>query len=136
MVTVVELLVGWPGRAEIAAPPTRPPPRKLSPKKLLLLITGVYADRRVIRKPMWIADTGVPRRTVRATPQLSDRYRDVAGKIVATAHADRGAYAKLEHLTDHIGHRLSGSPGARQGVRVGRAGDRRTTGSPTSTPRR
>ena len=79
-------------------------------KKLLLLIAACTPTVVSSGKPApWIADTS----TFHATgvhAQLSDRYRDVAGKIVATAHADRGAYAKLEHLTDHIGHRLSGSP--------------------------
>jgi carboxypeptidase Q len=41
---------------------------------------------------------------------LADRYRETVDKLVATAHADRGAYRKLAYLTDHIGHRLSGSP--------------------------
>jgi Zn-dependent M28 family amino/carboxypeptidase len=33
----------------------------------------------------------------------------VAAKIVAAAEADAGAWAKLSHLSDRIGHRLSGS---------------------------
>ncbi len=45
-----------------------------------------------------------------ASPTLADRYREAVDKIVATAHADRDAYKKLSHLTDRIGHRLSGSP--------------------------
>jgi carboxypeptidase Q len=50
-----------------------------------------------------------------ATP-LADRYREPVGKIVATAHADRGAYQKLSHLTDRIGNRLSGSPGLERAI--------------------
>ena len=44
-------------------------------------------------------------------PTVEDRYAAVATKIIAAARADRGAYTKLAHLTDRIGHRLSGSPG-------------------------
>jgi carboxypeptidase Q len=58
--------------------------------------------------PAWVDDTsayGGPDQP----PSLVSRYRDVAAKIIATARADRGAYAKLAHLTDQIGHRLAGS---------------------------
>jgi carboxypeptidase Q len=41
---------------------------------------------------------------------LASEYRVVAAKIIAAARADRGAFEKLEQLTDRIGHRLSGSP--------------------------
>jgi carboxypeptidase Q len=41
---------------------------------------------------------------------IADHYAAVAARIVDTARADRGAYAKLSELTDRIGHRLSGSP--------------------------
>ena len=59
----------------------------------------------------WISDTSsfgpapVPRE-----PTVADRYAAVATKIITAARADRGAYAKLAHLTDRIGNRLSGSP--------------------------
>jgi carboxypeptidase Q len=56
----------------------------------------------------WIADTS-PFVPTRATP-IADRYRAVAQRILAAARADRGAYAKLQELTDRVGHRLSGSP--------------------------
>jgi carboxypeptidase Q len=59
--------------------------------------------------PAWVNDTasyGGPG----ATPSIAERYRDIASKIIATARADRGAYQKLAYLTDHIGHRLAGSP--------------------------
>lgn len=68
----------------------------------------------------WIGDTAsygkTPVSIAPATPppapssSLVARYRDVAGTIIAKAHADRGAYTKLAELTDHIGHRLAGSP--------------------------
>jgi len=41
---------------------------------------------------------------------LAERYRDASKRIIAAARKDRGAYAKLETLTDRVGHRLSGSP--------------------------
>jgi len=44
-----------------------------------------------------------------ATP-IADQYREVAQKIIAAAEKDDGGWKKLQHLTDHIGHRISGSP--------------------------
>lgn len=44
-----------------------------------------------------------------ATPIL-DAYQATAARIIAHARADRGAFAKLAHLTDRIGNRLAGSP--------------------------
>ena len=41
----------------------------------------------------------------------ADGYRATVARIIAAARADDGAYRKLAHLTDRIGHRLSGSPG-------------------------
>jgi carboxypeptidase Q len=38
-----------------------------------------------------------------------DNYRAPAGRIIGTALTNDKAYARLAHLTDHIGHRLSGS---------------------------
>jgi carboxypeptidase Q len=59
----------------------------------------------------WVADTSsfAPGVASRQTSPVADHYRNIAGKIVAAARVDRGAYAKLSELTDHIGHRLSGS---------------------------
>ncbi len=42
---------------------------------------------------------------------LANRYRETAGQILGAALTDRDAWAKLEHLTLRIGHRLSGSAG-------------------------
>ena len=50
-----------------------------------------------------------------ATP-LADAYRDTAAKIVTAARTGDGAYKKLQHLTDHIGNRLSGSPQLDQAI--------------------
>jgi carboxypeptidase Q len=47
---------------------------------------------------------------------IADQYRDVAGKIIAAAQADRDGWAKLSHLTDRIGHRLSGTRSLEQAV--------------------
>lgn len=41
---------------------------------------------------------------------LDERNREKAGRIVAATLAGNDAYAKLEHLSLRIGHRLSGSP--------------------------
>jgi carboxypeptidase Q len=62
----------------------------------------------------WIADTSAYRSSVTvgtapAAASIIDPYRDVAAKLIAAARADRGAYDKLAHLADRIGHRLSGS---------------------------
>jgi len=46
----------------------------------------------------------------------ADRYRETAGRILGRALVDEGAWAKLEHLTTRIGHRLSGSPGLEKAV--------------------
>jgi carboxypeptidase Q len=43
-----------------------------------------------------------------ATP-IADQYREAAASIIAAAEADEGGWKKLAHLTDRIGHRLSGS---------------------------
>jgi hypothetical protein len=41
---------------------------------------------------------------------LSERYREIAARILDAAQTDSRAYAKLEYLCDRIGNRLSGSP--------------------------
>lgn len=73
--------------------------------------------------PAWVSDTSSytpnagakpgapasPQAVPAAAAPIAASYRDVAAKIIATARADRGAYQKLQHLTDQIGHRLAGS---------------------------
>lgn len=44
-----------------------------------------------------------------AVTPIADSYREVAGRVLEAALADKDGWAKLEHLTDHIGPRLSGS---------------------------
>jgi carboxypeptidase Q len=56
--------------------------------------------------PPVAAGEGEPERP--ATP-IADQYREVAKKIIAAAEADQDGWKKLAHLTDRIGHRLSGS---------------------------
>jgi carboxypeptidase Q len=51
-----------------------------------------------------------------APTPIADAYREAAARIIAAATADRRAYDKLAHLTDRIGHRLSGSPALAQAV--------------------
>lgn len=48
--------------------------------------------------------------SVPLSPSPIAGYAEVATKIITAARADRGAYAKLQQLTDTIGARLSGSP--------------------------
>jgi hypothetical protein len=62
------------------------------------------------KTPAWVDDTSTYKPGPPGRASLADRYRDVAAKILTAARADHGAYSKLEELTDHIGHRLAGSP--------------------------
>lgn len=45
-----------------------------------------------------------------------DDYRDEAGRIIGAALTSDRAYKRLAHLTDHIGHRLSGSKGLERAI--------------------
>src|SRR5688572_11718110 len=45
-----------------------------------------------------------------------DNYRATAGRIIGAALVSDRAYARLAHLTDHIGHRLSGSKGLERAI--------------------
>src|SRR5690242_18613954 len=102
-------------------------------RALLLLVIGCAPAPTPRHVPEWVSDTKpyggasssavapvagtgagttpsvAPAGGASATP-IADRYRQQVDKIVATAHADRDAYRKLAYLTDHIGHRLAGSP--------------------------
>src|SRR5262249_1861525 len=85
------LLVGC---ASAAPPPAAPPPAPKAPPP---------------------AAPAAPVAAVPAVPAapargpLATTHGATAAKILAAAREDRGAYAKLQHLTDHIGNRLSGS---------------------------
>ncbi|HEX4898973.1 MAG TPA: hypothetical protein VFV61_00485, partial [Pyrinomonadaceae bacterium] len=45
-----------------------------------------------------------------------DNYRAHAARIIGAALTSDKAYARLAHLTDHIGNRLSGSKGLEQAI--------------------
>lgn len=47
---------------------------------------------------------------------IADQYRDVARRILEAADKDEGGWKKLQHLTDRIGHRLSGSAALDQAI--------------------
>jgi carboxypeptidase Q len=69
--------------------------------------------------PTWIADTGSYGQNTSQSTAIADRYRGVADKILAAAHADRSAYQHLADLTDTVGHRLAGSPELDRAVQWG-----------------
>ncbi|HEU0033063.1 MAG TPA: M20/M25/M40 family metallo-hydrolase [Kofleriaceae bacterium] len=73
---------------------------------LLVACTASYTGQHT---PEWVSDTSSYGGPGTASTSIADRYREPAARILATARADRGAYQKLQYLTDHIGHRLSGS---------------------------
>lgn len=50
-----------------------------------------------------------------ATVKIDD-YRGTAGRIIGAALTSDRAYKRLAHLTDHIGHRLSGSKGLERAI--------------------
>ncbi len=60
--------------------------------------------------PTWIADRTSLQPGSPTAPTVVQQYREVVARILASARADRGAYAKLSVLTDGIGARLGGSP--------------------------
>lgn len=64
--------------------------------------------------PQWVAAAETPSPTGR--PSIADRYRATATAIIEHATKDRGAFAKLAYLTDHIGHRLAGEPSLDQAI--------------------
>ena len=48
---------------------------------------------------------------------LTERYRETAGRILGAALTDVEGWEKLEYLTTDIGHRLSGSESRRLSTR-------------------
>jgi carboxypeptidase Q len=46
-----------------------------------------------------------------------DEYRAAAARIIGAALTSNRAYSRLAHLTDHIGHRLSGSQALERGIK-------------------
>jgi carboxypeptidase Q len=53
---------------------------------------------------------------VPAETPIADQYREVAARILAAGEKDEEGWKKLEHLTDRIGHRLSGSKALEQAI--------------------
>lgn len=84
----------------------------------LLLLAGCAPEPAPQHVPAWVGDTKPYGTAPAAAPAsaISAQYRDTVAKIVAAARADRGAYTKLAYLTDHIGHRLAGSPALDQAI--------------------
>ncbi|HEY4242308.1 MAG TPA: M20/M25/M40 family metallo-hydrolase [Kofleriaceae bacterium] len=76
---------------------------------LVLLLASCATTTPTAPEAKWVSDTATVTPAAPATGALATQYRDAAAKIIAAARADRGAYEKLEQLTDNIGHRLSGS---------------------------
>jgi carboxypeptidase Q len=80
-------------------------------KRLLVVLAACSAPQfGVGSNPQWVADTSSFTPAITGKSSFVDPYRAIASKIIAAARADRGAYDKLQYLTDRIGHRLSGSP--------------------------
>ena len=77
---------------------------------LALALAACIPEPVQTQTPKWVSDTSSYGGQSHPAPTLADRYREPVAKILAAARADRGAYAKLEQLTDHVGHRLAGSP--------------------------
>lgn len=51
------------------------------------------------------------------SPQgLAESYRDAASRLIGAAMVDKSGWEKLAHLTDNIGHRLSGSQALERAV--------------------
>lgn len=54
--------------------------------------------------------------------ELASAYRETSARVLDRALSDDDAFAKLEHLTTRIGHRLSGSPGLEAAIAWAHAG--------------
>lgn len=71
----------------------------------LLLLLTIGAPGCAARMTSTTSDESAPR----PRGELAHAYREQAQQIIAAALEDDGAWEKLRYLTDHIGHRLSGS---------------------------
>ena len=95
-------------------------------RALLVLMIGCAPAPVPHHVPEWVSETGsgsaagsasvnasagaaAPAAMAAPASSIAARYRDPVDKIIAAARADRGAYQKLAHLTDHIGNRLAGT---------------------------
>jgi carboxypeptidase Q len=86
------------------------PATRRSGAVVLAIVGACVPPQAAPKTPDWVNDTSSYGANTTQTAGIADRYRATATKILATARADRGAYAKLTELTVTIGHRLSGSP--------------------------
>lgn len=97
---------------------------------LALILSLVGANSFVLSNPTPTAQQS-PRAQAQAQPSPSpsptpaplppptvriDDYRATAGRIIGAALTSDKAYSRLAHLTDHIGHRLSGSQGLERAI--------------------
>jgi hypothetical protein len=64
----------------------------------------------------WLAAAGAAGVARTSSPSPSEAYASIASRIIAAETEQGQAYAILQHLTDRIGPRLSGSPGAESAV--------------------
>jgi Zn-dependent M28 family amino/carboxypeptidase len=60
-----------------------------------------------------VPDPAEPHHTESA---LTSTYREAAGRLIGAALVDQEGWEKLEHLTTHIGHRVSGSASLEQAI--------------------
>ena len=75
---------------------------------LLLVLTLIYTPALAQQPPAPLAAEQKP--VPLPPPRVKiDAYRERAGRIIGAALTSDRAYRRLAHLTDHIGHRLSGS---------------------------
>ncbi len=79
-------------------------------RRIGLLLTAL-----LLTAPAW-AQPPDPERFPGDRHELADRYREVAGRVLGAALVDVDGWAKLEHLSLRIGHRLSGSAGLEQAI--------------------
>ena len=69
-----------------------------------------------------------------AAQNLTDQYRDAAGKLIGAALVDEAGWRKLEYLCDRIGHRLSGSASLEEAIHWAAAEMRREGLDNVQTP--
>ncbi len=82
-------------------------------QSLGLILTLIYSF--VLQNPPQ-TETQQPKPPQPAPTVKIDAYRDAAARIIGAALTNDTAYRRLAHLTDNIGHRLSGSKGLEQAI--------------------
>jgi carboxypeptidase Q len=77
----------------------------------------LFHDNQTARRTQTPTPTPSPTPQPLPAPTVSiDSYRAPAARIIGAALTSNKAYARLAHLTDHIGHRLSGSKNLEQAI--------------------